>query len=962
MGATTTTAPAPATMAEVRRWWSRRWITRRRTSTQNATRAAAATALLFVVIVVIVTMMTMMMMHYVNDDCGEKEDDKIILSLLKRTTLGFNNDARHRHRHNHHVPPTHTSVVNKELGTSSNDIPLRVQSKPGFPSFHDYSMILTKDTTTTTNSSTAATSTTPIIDVSYDGRSLLLNKTRRILLLGGSIHPGWRIPQDQYEIALDNAVRHGLNLITLLIFWNSHQPYYSDSSSWNWNFPTPSIHNSDEDWNLASAIHSAANRGLFVHLRFGPYICGEYTNGGIPQWLGIQYPNMTMRSSDSTWFKVMGDFLNVTTTYIRQNQLWSYQGGNVILAQVENEYNGNDQDYVEWMGNITQELEPNVIWTMDNGQSATNTLLTSNCIDEDCITYLQHHGRNGRIQIDQPAMLTELEGGFQTWGEPSHPQPYNYIWGRTAKDLARYTMKWFARGGTHVNHYMWFGGYHRGNSVGANVANMYAGDVFLCSSGEYHQPKFGHFQDLHHLLADIADILLYSPTALYNAQSVEHWNTTSNTWQTGEDQRLFVYPPPEPRTSSEEEGDDRVVVFLENDSDVDVLVRIPSWKMMEKKKRNLNSNDDDDMVHVQLLPKSVKLLVDGVEKFDSAYIRPEYMQYERKAIVEPVKLVSWSTWPEYVGASANDPQTIRDDHPVEQSVLNFVQGRAADSDYAWYETKFNITSASQPGGALYVDTQRAAALVAYIDGRFVDTVYDNRTRPDAGVTFTMNINFDLSSGQHTLAILSESLGYPNGATGSGKAKKKGVTGNVVLVMNHGSHGNSTQNLVDGREWLSFPGLHGDGNQHELLKPTRQKFANEVGIILRETHHQSSSPPTWSCAVFPTPNYDTRKQQALFIELTRGRGHLWLNGNDLGRFWNITRGTTTDYTQKYYFLPGDFLYQDGRLNEILLFNSLGGNLDPTDRYNDPPKLVLSWIEPSNTSRLLDEVDYPSACLY
>lgn len=45
------------------------------------------------------------------------------------------------------------------------------------------------------------------------------------------------------------------------------------------------------------------------------------------------------------------------------------------------------------------------------------------------------------------------ESGFQIWGDtPSEPS--DYFWGRTARDFARDGVRWFARGGSHLNYYM----------------------------------------------------------------------------------------------------------------------------------------------------------------------------------------------------------------------------------------------------------------------------------------------------------------------------------------------------------------------------------------------------------------------------------------------------------------------------------------------------------------------------
>jgi hypothetical protein len=80
-----------------------------------------------------------------------------------------------------------------------------------------------------------------------------------------------------------------------------------------------------EEWSVASAIRSAAHGGLFVHVRLGPYVCAEYNTGGIPEWLPLVYPNMTLRLyDDAHWKQVMRHYLHTMVTYLRSNQLWAH--------------------------------------------------------------------------------------------------------------------------------------------------------------------------------------------------------------------------------------------------------------------------------------------------------------------------------------------------------------------------------------------------------------------------------------------------------------------------------------------------------------------------------------------------------------------------------------------------------------------------------------------------------------
>jgi hypothetical protein len=60
------------------------------------------------------------------------------------------------------------------------------------------------------------------------------------------------------------------------------------------------------------------------------------------------------------------------------------------------------------------------------------------------------------------------------------------------------------------------------------------------------------------------------------------------------------------------------------------------------------------------------------------------------------------------------------------------------------------------------------------------------------------------------------------------------------------------------------------------------------------------------------------------------------------------------SQRYYFLPNDYLYKSGRLNELVFFDAFGGDLSEAS-------LVLSWIEATDEPNFMDEVDYPLACI-
>mmetsp|Transcript_7260 Transcript_7260/g.14256 ORF Transcript_7260/g.14256 Transcript_7260/m.14256 type:complete len:470 (+) Transcript_7260:157-1566(+) len=469
---------------------------------------------------------------------------------------------------------------------------------------------------------------------------------------------------------------------------------------------------------------------------------------------------------------------------------------------------------------------------------------------------------------------------------------------------------------------MFWGGYNRGRQAAGGISNWYATDAALCSSGQRHEPKYSHYQSLHRAIASIASTLLIAETALGKENPVEVL-TNDKKWVVGSKQRRFEYVV-----------DVKEISFIENDANEKVVVRIPIM------------NDVVKYQEFTLAPISAILVVDGVLVFDAAAINPQAMSFKREFDHSPAvpKLVGWSFWPEPIGAQNSDPKTRIDNAPIEQTNLNV--GASVWSDYAWYETSLTIKTNDMTDAQLYVDSQRSNGLIVFVDDSFVGATEDHSHIFEGKLTMTVKIG-QLSKGEHKLSILSESLGYSNlvgrfGNSGTGP-KCKGISGQVFL-----SSGENSKNisLVDGREWRSYPGLHGE------------EFVRHEQNVKSMGNAPSTKPsPTWASVLFQMPEFDPTFQ-SLFVRLTVGRGHLWLNGRDLGRYWNITQGETSKYSQEYYFLPIDYLRTNGDLNEIIIFDAIGGS---TAELLNSTKLVLSWVAPSNSPNFKDEVNYPLACI-
>jgi len=271
-------------------------------------------------------------------------------------------------------------------------------------------------------------------NVSYDSRALTLNGHHG-LFVSGAVHPP-RGTQGDWGSWFASAKSNGLNMLQVYVFWNFHEEVEGE-----FNF--------EGRGNLSEFVRQAGAAGMFVNLRIGPYVCAEWTYGGLPTWLGLK-PGVAFRQTNAVWQPAMKRFFEGIVERMAASSLFATQGGPIVLVQVENELPATDKTYVEWCGTMAHaalaRVSVDVPVTMCNGETATTAINT--CNGNDCAAFLEKHGQNGRVLVDQPALWTENEGGFQTWGGAPPPGKEPYFWGRAISEQAESVLRWFARGGS----------------------------------------------------------------------------------------------------------------------------------------------------------------------------------------------------------------------------------------------------------------------------------------------------------------------------------------------------------------------------------------------------------------------------------------------------------------------------------------------------------------------------------
>ena len=138
-------------------------------------------------------------------------------------------------------------------------------------------------------------------------------------LLSGEIH-FWRLNPAQWRAVLDRAREMGLDMVASYVCWEYHA---LGEDRFDFTGAT------DPQRNLIGFLELAAEMGLWLIIRPGPYIYGEWRNGGVPDSAACchrLHPEFQRQASA---------YLAAVTDAIRP--FLATAGGPIVLVQAENE-------------------------------------------------------------------------------------------------------------------------------------------------------------------------------------------------------------------------------------------------------------------------------------------------------------------------------------------------------------------------------------------------------------------------------------------------------------------------------------------------------------------------------------------------------------------------------------------------------------------------------------------------
>ncbi|XP_073944056.1 ectoderm-expressed 3 isoform X2 [Choristoneura fumiferana] len=306
-------------------------------------------------------------------------------------------------------------------------------------------------------------------NISIVGDSFMIDG-QPLHILSGSLHY-FRVPAVYWKDRLHKLKAAGLNSVATYVEWSFHETEERQYSF-------------EGDRDLAAFVRLAAEEGLHVLLRPGPYICAERDLGGLPYWLLGKYPNIRLRSTDS-------DFMHETTVWLEKlfeqvAPLLFGNGGPIILVQVENEYGsyGTDMAYKTQLRDIIKgHVGDNALLYTTDG---TYTYMITGGAIPGTLTTIDFGATGDALKMFEdlrkympqgPLMNSEFYPGWLThWGETLQTVSTDVVV-HTLTDMMNHTINF--------NIYVFFGGSNFEFTAGANYNSVYLPDI---TSYDYDAP------------------------------------------------------------------------------------------------------------------------------------------------------------------------------------------------------------------------------------------------------------------------------------------------------------------------------------------------------------------------------------------------------------------------------------------------------------------------------------------
>ncbi len=273
-------------------------------------------------------------------------------------------------------------------------------------------------------------------------------------LFSGAMHY-FRVPRAYWADRFAKMRAAGFNCVETVMCWNLHEPKEGAFCF-------------EGNLDIAAYCRMAAEYGLYIIVRPGPYTCGEWDFGGFPAWLLADH-NLRLRCDEPVYMqKVEAYFQRV---FQELAPLQDTQGGNLIALQIENEYGsyGNDKAYLKHLREIMVRCGAEVPFFTSDGNNSD--MLSGGTLPD--VYKTLNFGSHAKtafqslkgFQEGLPNTCMEFWcGWFDHWGERHHR--------RNPAQVAR-EVQALVDSGANLNIYMFHGGTNFNFWSGANYGRKY---------------------------------------------------------------------------------------------------------------------------------------------------------------------------------------------------------------------------------------------------------------------------------------------------------------------------------------------------------------------------------------------------------------------------------------------------------------------------------------------------------
>lgn len=267
-------------------------------------------------------------------------------------------------------------------------------------------------------------------------------------ILSGAVHY-FRVHPDQWEDRLRRLAAMGANTVDTYVAWNFHERAEGEFDFSGWR-------------DIVRFIRIAGEVGLDVFLRPSPYICAEWSNGGLPFWLSGR--TRALRSSNPVFLAAVDAWYDVLIPQLAPLQ--AAHGGPIRLIQVENEYGsyGSDAAYLRHLHDGLRAR--GMVELLTTADGTTPDMVDHGDVTGAMRTMTFGTGVSAAEELRRDGehlMCSELWGGwFDHWGEKHHVRSVASMMGTVDELLAAggSLSLYMAHGGTNFG--LWNGANHDG--------------------------------------------------------------------------------------------------------------------------------------------------------------------------------------------------------------------------------------------------------------------------------------------------------------------------------------------------------------------------------------------------------------------------------------------------------------------------------------------------------------------